>query len=233
MATKKKRTMSLAQKAALAKGRAALKKKRGTTTKRKRKAVKKSSPRSQIILQTAPIQKVSEPRKKRKSTLPSTKNKGGTMARKKKKGNPGSTIKRAGSRATRFIKESGFIDTVKNTSLLIAGGVASAMVVNKIPVKDARIKAALPIIVGLGLAGTVGKQNAIARQIATGMMTIGMISLFKKFAPNVPMLAGEEVYYLPQYGGGYGSLPDYSGDTVDLSGNYQMGYDNFMTPASI
>lgn len=234
MMAKAKRKMSPAQKAALAKGRAALAKKRGkkTSSPAKRKAKRKAPPREKATI----IKTVAVPvpvRKKRRKSVSKTSNSRGAVMATKKKSSTGNTVRKAGSRAKKFIQESGFLETVKNTSLLIAGGVASAVIVNRVPLKDARIKAALPIVVGMGLAGTIGKTNDLARQVATGMMAIGMISLFKKLAPNVPMLAGEEVYYLPQYGAGYGCLPDYSGDSVDLSGNVNlMGYDTFLTPAS-
>lgn len=215
MAKTKKRKSSPAQLAALRKGRAALKAKRGKAKTPRRKR------RSSTSAKQAPEIVVVEQQPKRKRKLKST---GGyTMSKREKiKKAAGSTVRRASAIARR----AGLYETVMDTGKLIIGGVGSAMLVNKLPIQNPIIKSATPIVAGAILAGTIGKKQPVVRCIATGMMTIGLISVFRKLAPNVPFLAGENMYLLPApatqlpYYGRCGG--EYSmGEEVALGGAYR------------
>lgn len=194
MIKKRKKTMSTAQKKALAKGRAALKAKRSKTIvkRKKRKAV-------------APVRSL-------------TKTKGTSMAKKKtgrvSAGGVKKKVRRSVSRARNFLgKGSGAVVILKDAALAVGGGVAAGILANKLPIQDPRLKAAAPIAAGVLLATTIGKKNAMLKGFATGMVVLGGVSLLKQLAPQVPMLAGEqEMMYLPQYPDGYG----YGGEMVDL-----------------
>lgn len=198
---KKKRKMSAAQKAALAKGRAKMAAKRGG-----RKA-KKSAPKA--------ARKTAK-RKTVKKGLP-------IMAKRRKKARSGGggfrgKARRAVSRARGFFgKSSGPMAVVKDAALAVGGGIAAGVLANKLPVADPRLKAAAPIAAGVALAATLGRKNEMAKGFATGMVVLGAVALLKQLAPNVPMLAGEEeMMYVPQ-------LP-YSPEM--LGEGVQLGYDD-------
>lgn len=180
---KKRRKMSAAQKAALAKGRARLFGKRPKSKKRRRPIIKKAARRS--------VRKIH----KKKEVPPMAK-------RKVIRSTGGSKKARRGGRRRRMIgfagKASGVMGTIKEGAVGIGGGLLAAFVANKLPVADVRIKALAPLAASIILAATLGKRNKMAAQLATGMFVIGGVSAIRNFFPNVPMLAGEEeLLYLP------------------------------------
>ncbi len=206
--TGKKRSLSVAQKRALAKGRAALAAKRKTAIKPKRKkAATRKVPTTSIVVYEKP--------KNRKIAKKST---GGKSMAKAK-----STVKKYSGAARGFLKKAGMQKSITDAATAVAGGVLAGLLVNKIPVKDARIKALLPIIAGIGIAGTIGTKNAMVKGVSNGMIILGTVALFKKLAPNVPMLAGEEVFYFPNYSPD--ALPNYSGNTFDMGDDVDLGFD--------
>lgn len=215
MAVKKKRTMSAKQKAALAKGRAALKKKRGGTSKKRAAPKKKAA---------------------RKTVKTSTKKRSAPMAR-KKKASVKKRVSSAARRAKGFLGKAGVGPIVRDSALAVGGGIAAGFLSNKLPIQDPRLKAAAPVIGGLALAMTVGKKNPMVKGVAQGMIILGTVAMVRQFAPNVPMLAGEEDDYL---------LPDYSPDMLgytdedfdfeddDLMGEpVQIGEDTYYSPADL
>lgn len=206
-ATKKKRKMSPAQKAALAKGRKALaaKRKSGGTAKRKTRKTATAKRKA------APKRKTAARKTAKRKTV---KRSNPTMARKKRKSGGGfrKKARRAAGRARGFLKAAGAKDILMEAGTAVAGGIAAGFIANKLPIADARIKAAMPIVGGMAIAATIGKKNKIARGIGTGMVVLGTVSIIKQFAPNIPMLAGEdELMLIPDYG----ALP-YAGEMVDL-----------------
>lgn len=169
---RKKRTMSKAQKSALAKGRRALAMKRA-----KRKTVS----RKPSVL-SKPKRKVSA-----KRTVSKQKSGGATMPKKRK-----AVVRQA----RQFVKKSRAVQMLTDAGLAIVGGVTSGWLTSKVPIQDARIRSALPILSGIVVAGTLGQKNPIARKVAEGMVILGTVSVFKQLAPGVPMLAGERVIML-------------------------------------
>lgn len=218
---KKRKVMSAAQKKALAKGRAALKAKRSKTAS-KRKPAKKAV---RTIARTI------------------TKSKGATMAKRKARKSTSGSVKgrarRTITRARGFLgKHSGAVEVVKNSALAVGGGIAAGVLANKLPITDARIKAAAPIAAGILLAATLGKKNQMINGFATGMVVLGGVALLKQLAPNVPMLAGEqEMVYIPNYPDNYGGEMlqlglDEDEDIASMGENVQLG-EEYFSPADL
>ena len=69
--------------------------------------------------------------------------------------------------------------TAMNVAYTIAGGVAAQLVATKLPIKDEKIKAAIPVAVGLFLPRFV-KGDAI-KSVANGMIAVGGIKLVQTF----------------------------------------------------
>ncbi|MFA5235097.1 MAG: hypothetical protein WC390_11920 [Sulfurimonas sp.] len=169
----KKRKASPAQLAALARGRKKLKSAKKPI--RKKKTVAKKT-RSIVVTKETKIMA----RKKATKSAPATKK------RKRFSGIAG--------------KAKGMLPMVKEVGLAVGGGIAAGVLANKLPIADARMKAAAPVLAGLILATTIGKRNPMLRQVGTGMAVLGAVALIKQFMPNVPMLAGEGYVYLPPPG---------------------------------
>jgi len=209
-APKKKRKASPAQLAALARGRAKRKAKTGSTKKRK---VSKTS---------------SLPVKQERKTMAKKKRSSATTTKKR---SVRSVAKGIGSRAK------GMMPMIKDVGIAVAGGVGANVLVNKFPIANPKIKAALPLVAGILVSSVLGKKKAIFREIGHGMAVVGAIALLKQFAPNIPMLAGEEeMVYLPEgYQGDMMQL-GYDDDDGDLMGDMlQLGDDQeqYMSPASM
>jgi len=144
--------------------------------------------------------------------------KGGIMEKKKrstKKQQPGG--------------KSGVMDTVMLALYGLASGIGLSIVANKLPISDARVKAALPIAGGFGILAIPEGKPDIKAAAAVGSMIIGGLSMVRAVAPTIPMLAGEDDYIL---------LPadSLSGDYRKLSGNYNRisgSVGRHLSPASI
>lgn len=217
MATKKKRKASPAQLRALAKGRAALKRKRKGGAPKKRKATTKRKPATRKVVS------------KRKTTV----RKKGNPPMAKRKRRRGGFRKKARStyrRARGFLSKQGdAMMILRDAALAVGGGVAAGIVSNQLPFPDPRLKSAAPIVAGILLATTVGRKNEMVRGVANGMVVLGAVSLIKQFMPNIPMLAGEDdLLYVPDYDPdllGYdemdpSELEELTGDTVELGTSY-------------
>lgn len=206
---KKKRKASPAQLAALARGRAKRKANTGGSKKRK---VSKS---------------VSLPVKQEKKTMAKKKSSTATTTKKR---SVKRTFKGIGGRAK------GMVPMIKDVGIAVAGGVGANVLVNKLPIANPKMKAALPLVAGLLVSSVLGKKKPMFREIGHGMAVIGAIALLKQFAPNVPMLAGEdEMVYLPEgYAGdmlqlGYDEDPDLMGDMLQLGDESE----EYVSPASM
>lgn len=217
-----KRKMSEAQKKALAKGRAALNKKRGLKKPIKiKKAVKKLSANKSISTMGAFVAKT----KTTKTQKPTKR-------------------KRAVRKLSSMLGgRSGALDTLKTVGLTMGGGIAAGLIANKLPIKDPRFKAALPIAAGVLIASTVGRKNVMIKSVATGMAVLGAVALFKQMAPQIPMLAGEvspdqnnllsyqnsDVALLGENVnfGDEDDIEDIEGEVVDY------GEDNYFSPADL
>lgn len=206
---KRKRKASPAQLAALARGRA--KRKANTGGSKKRKSSKS----------------VSVPVKQERKTMAKKKRSSATTTKKR---SVKSAVRSMGGRAK------GLVPMVKDVGIAVAGGIGSSVFVNKLPIANPKLKAALPLVAGLLVSSVLGKKKPIFKEIGHGMAVVGAIALLKQFAPNVPMLAGEdEVYYIPEgYQGdmmqlGYDEDPDLMGDMLQLGDESE----EYVSPASM
>lgn len=85
------------------------------------------------------------------------------------------------------------MDIVKplmNTALAVGGGIGGRLVKNAIPIQDERIKAAVPVILGLVIS-MMSRANVMLKNIGVGMATIGGAELLAALFPNVALLQGE------------------------------------------
>lgn len=234
-AKKRKKARTAKQKAATKKMLAARKHKSGghkRKTAPKRKAAKRKTAKKTIHHKTG-VPSMARRHHKRKSS------EGGTSHRRRGRFRHGFGGGKAG----------GVMNIIKNTGVAIAGGLFAGVLANKLPLPDPRMKAAAPALAGLLLAMTIGRKNALAGQLAMGMLSIGGVSLIRTLAPGVPLLAGEDddesanpelLGYNPiqelTYSG-YGPDEDeleVSGK-VDMSGRVRMGDDfiQYRSPADL
>lgn len=184
---KKKRTMSAAQKAALKKGQAALK--RWRASQKKKSAPKKKTTRKATRKTTA-REKVRNKKERSKKTV-STKRSGGGKLMITKKLTRG---------VSRIAQRSNAVEMLQDAGLVVVAGITSGYLTSKLPISDSRVRSLVPIGAGIGLAALTGKKNKIARGVSQGMVILGAVSLFKQLAPGVPMLAGERIILLPSNG---------------------------------
>lgn len=99
-------------------------------------------------------------------------------------------------------KMKGIMGPVSEALIAVAGGVIAGVVANKVPIKNEKLKAAAPILAGLGVSFMgIKKRNPLIRNLGTGMMVLGAVALTRKMLPSVPLLAGEDenTLMLPEY----------------------------------
>lgn len=176
------------QKAASRKSKAARKKAKPKKTTRKKtvrkKVVKKTVRKKVTKRKSVPKKVVRKKVVKRKSTI---KRKGPNMAKKKqqkrrKRRNPRVNIQK----------------TLMDGALAVAGAVGASAIANMIPGLDPRMKAGIPILGAVILPTMKIVRPDTAKAMSMGMLTIGAVSLVKQFAPQLPLLAGEDdLDYLP------------------------------------
>lgn len=205
MKKRRKRKMSAKQRAALAKGRAALARKRGKRLfgRKRRKVSRKRTSKT--------ARKAKNIRTKRSSVNvePIIIARGDSMSGKKRKRSKRRTYRgefgksRRRRRSRRYSGEMAFlggsrinpVQIVTNVAGIAAGAVGASMVAGFVPVKDAKIKAMVPIALSV-LLGTLPmtRKNKFIQIASMGALASGTIALVKQFAPQLPMLAGEETY---------------------------------------
>lgn len=72
------------------------------------------------------------------------------------------------------------------------GAVGASFVAQKLPFPNAKIKALIPIALGLGLGLTKFGRGRVAKSAAGGMIAVGTLSLVKQFFPTIPLLSGAD-----------------------------------------
>lgn len=191
----KKRSLSAAQRAALAKGRAALRARRGGRRKvsKRRKTVRAVVPEKlePIIIKGGSI--MAKRRKSRKARKYHGLPVAGRRTRKKARRYHGIEGRRR-SRARRY-HGAGKLNIVGLATEIVglgAGAVGGSFVAQKLPIANAKIKALIPIALGLGLGMTKFGRSNIAKAAAGGMIAVGTLSLVKQFFPTVPLLTGAD-----------------------------------------
>lgn len=195
---KRKRTLSAAQKAALAKGRKALAARRKTSRKSTRKATtKKKTTR----------RKTSSASREREAVI--IVNQGdGKMSRRKRRSTSRTTRKVSRRRRRSYRSYMGGMPSMKNiqgkvmsAALGTAGAIGITMVTAKVPIENTKLKAFLPLAAGILLSNFAkGSKAAMINQLATGMTIAGGLALVKQFAPQFALAGEDEMYdtYLPE-----------------------------------
>lgn len=79
-----------------------------------------------------------------------------------------------------------------NTALAVGGGIAGRLAKNAIPLPDERMKAAIPVLLGIVLS-MMGKRNKMLENVGFGMAAIGGVELLAVLMPNVALFQGEGV----------------------------------------
>lgn len=212
------------QKAAARKGKKKPAKKKPVRKKAARKSpVKRKSVRKKVVRKKVVRKKAV----RRKSTQ---KRKAGNMAGKRRKA---TTTRRRRSGGGRVNVQK----MLMMGSAAAAGAVGAGAVANMIPLPDPRIKAALPIAAGIALGmSQMGKQEMF-KFVSVGMVSAGALALVRQFAPNLPLLAGEDetlLDYVPNDSEDVALLgmddeldSDYMGAAVDLDGeSVEVGYND-------
>ena len=184
---RRKRKMSAAQRAALAKGRAIMKAKR-KTHRRTRKGSRRVSRYIPKTLEPIIIKEGTMSGRKRKHHRKARKSYGFEGVRKHHRA-------RRHHRRLRGDFGIGKVDimgTAQDVAGLAVGAVGSSFVANMIPIKDAKIKAIVPIALGIGLGMTKFARGRLLKGAAAGAIAVGTLSLVKQFFPTLPLLSGAE-----------------------------------------
>lgn len=78
-------------------------------------------------------------------------------------------------------------DTFAKAGTLVAGGVVASIVTNKLTmIADARIRAAVPVVVGIILSGN---KNKMLSGVGDGMVAVGGTKLIAQLLPNIGISA--------------------------------------------
>lgn len=223
---KRKRTMSAKQKAALAKGRAALKRfhagKKRTT--RKKVARKHTTKRvhQPIIITEGEIMAGKKRRTSRRKATRKARRMSGVKTRTR-------YVTRHAKRRTRRHARLGGIgklnvmETVTDVAGLAAGAIGASYVAKMVPVKNAKIQALIPLALGIGLEMTKFGRGKMGKAVAGGAIAVGTLSLVKQFFPTMPLLSGAED--AESVAGAIDALPDEERAMLGLSvqGAYEDG----------
>lgn len=220
MATKKgrgKRKATAKQKAALAKGRAKLasawkrktvrkkaftkitlsgaKKRRSTKTKRTRRAHSPAISGGETLIFTEGGRGMAKRRsRKRRTTRKASRRRymGVDIAGGRKR------VRRS-RRRVRYMggfggKSKGIMALVMNGVAAGAGAIGGAFAAGKLPIANPKLKALVPIALGIGLGMTKFGKKPVMQSVSLGLIAGGTLALVRQFAPNLPMLAGDDDY---------------------------------------
>lgn len=189
---KKKRTISAKQRAALARGRAMI---HGRSKARKKKATKtiryvapeKLEP---IIIKGGSMAK----RKRRKATKIH-----GMIAGKSRRRRSRRMHGLEGRKSRRVRRYHGGGGSKLNIVALGTeivgvgvGAVAGSFIAGKIPVPNPKLKAFIPIALGVGLGMTKFGRSPMIKSALAGSIAVGTLALVKSFFPTLPMLTGAD-----------------------------------------
>jgi hypothetical protein len=103
------------------------------------------------------------------------------------------------------------------SSLGVAGAIIAAFIANKLPIKDARIKAGLPLVAGIAASMTKFGSQKMLQPVIAGAIIGGGVSLVRQFVPGLATMAGEDDFDYPDA---------YMGGIEDFSGVTEIGYNN-------
>lgn len=75
---------------------------------------------------------------------------------------------------------------------LAGGAIAGSFLAKIVPIANTKIKALIPIVAGVALGQLKFGRSGIGKDMASGMITIGSLSLARQFVPQIPVFAGVE-----------------------------------------
>lgn len=75
---------------------------------------------------------------------------------------------------------------------LAGGAIAGSFLAKVVPIANTKVKAIIPILVGVVLGQMKFGRSGIGKDVASGMVTIGALSLARQFVPQIPVFAGVE-----------------------------------------
>ena len=89
------------------------------------------------------------------------------------------------------------MDLAINMGIALAAAIAGSMGANKIPVANSKIKAAIPLVAGLGLGMSKYGRKPKIMAAAIGLSIAGGLALVNQFKPGLTTLAGDDTVFLP------------------------------------
>lgn len=248
MATTKTRKKTVRKKATRKKAVRKVAKRKVTRKKVTRKKVTRKKVTRKKVARRKPAKKTTTRKvvKRRKTKRKSNPKGGRPMAKRRKRRAASKAVKRVYS----YAKNKGIMDSLMQGGAVVAGAIGAGVTANFIPMPDPRIKPLIPIAAGLLFQNMKAFKNKAGQAIALGMIAAGGLALVKQFAPNVPLLAGEDYLDIPyddeddamlgQYEEDDPMLDYYGGEEDDfideesLDGDsIIMGQDNWVTPGNL
>jgi len=148
----------------------------------KKKTVKKKATRKKTAVKKTVRKKVTKKKTvvKKRST---TKRKVASVAKKKKTTTKRRRRSTGGGRVQQTLMAGG---------AAALGAIGAGVGANMIPFPDPRLKAAIPIVAGVMLSTMKVGRAPMMKMVSAGMVAAGALALVKQFAPQVPLLAGED-----------------------------------------
>jgi len=92
--------------------------------------------------------------------------------------------------------KSGVMSAVMDGSAVVGGVIGASAISKLVPVANPKVKALIPVALGIGLGMTKIGKSGIGKNIAIGAVAIGILNLVKQFAPALPLM-GEEYFGIP------------------------------------
>jgi len=128
-------------------------------------------------------------------------------------------------------KPGGIADMLMSGLVVGAGALGGSVAGKMTPVNDAKIKAGVPIAVGIALPFI--SKNQMVQKLALGSIAIGLYSLVKSFAPSsVPLLGTENITFLTPAQARTMGLP-FAGSSLPRPMGLPFSGRGFKTPADV
>jgi hypothetical protein len=141
--------------------------------------------------------------------------------------------------------------------VLVAGGaVGGSLIAKFVPIQNAKIKAIVPLALGLGIGFMKIGKKPLFHKLAVGSTAIGILALAKSFVPTLPLLAGDELMgdeYMGatqltaeeramlgdeyqgdvEYSSGLGAVEDFGGGDEYMGDVAQLAAEDHKSPADL
>lgn len=217
-----KRKISKKVLAALAKGRKKLtEKRRGKKVSRRKKSRSlkhKASPINPIIVTEVSGMKVRKRRVKTKRRKRSRALHGaGSFFPKKRRSKRRVSRRRVRRLYGDSVKKPSMMNTLKDGAGVVGGVIGASAIAKMFPIANPKIKAIVPIGLGIILSMTKFGRKGVMKNVALGSVAIGALSLVKQLAPSLPLMGDEYMGYTPELSAEERALLGipYNGEPVD------------------